>query len=230
MADQPSDEGALRNVALSSFKPVNFHYDRVHTTGGHLKTALPMTTQSGPGGEIYVKMSTNEKWLMMATANSRNTEAHMFGKASLLRVLREHVERASNGEETSCIEDDDADAHADADAEHDPMNDIQCDKTDSICDQSGIAIRGRGAKRCRFYKNVAKKKLVSLDLPTVPPEVIKDSRDKRTIQLWIVDRRQVWLRISDVPWAVKYLFIQALLKGVPLIPPDAVGPSGPSAN
>ena len=135
-------------------------------------------------------------------------------------VLRERVERACNGEECTTEGDEAA-----AEAEHDPMDDIDCEK------QGGeTATRGRGDKRARYYKNHAKNHVLNLDIPSLPPEVVRDCREKRSIQLWIVDRRQVWLRISDVPWAVKYLYIQSLLKGVPLIAPESEGPSGSSRS
>ncbi len=105
--------------------------------------------------------------------------------------------------------------------EYDPMNGIE----------GGTITRGSGenaespAKRAR-YKQAVRNQSVDMDLPRQPPEVFGDTREKRSIQLYIVDRRQIWLRIDDVAWAVKYLYTQHLLKGVPLIAPDSTGPEG----
>ena len=46
----------------------------------------------------------------------------------------------------------------------------------------------------------------------------------RSVKLFITDRKTVWLSIDDVAWAVKYLFDQHHLKGVPLVDDDDAGP------
>ena len=45
----------------------------------------------------------------------------------------------------------------------------------------------------------------------------------------IVDRRQIWLSIDDVEWAIRYLFHQHQLRGVGLVADDDEGPWGPLA-
>ena len=40
------------------------------------------------------------------------------------------------------------------------------------------------------------------------------------------DRRAIWLSIDDVEWAVKYLFTQNTLEGVPLVYNEDAGPGG----
>ena len=87
---------------------------------------------------------------------------------------------------------------------------------------------GGGAKRARYKgKNIAKHWFLEVDLAMHPPEIVRNSDAKKSILLFIVDRRQVWLRLSDVPWAVKYLYIQSLMKGVPMVADDSHGPGGP---
>ena len=179
-----------------------------------------METRRGPGKELFARMATTEKWLVLATTGQKSAASQMFGKSSLLEVLRERVERACNGEECTTAGDEAA-----AEAEHDPMDDI-----DDAKQGDETPTRGGGAKRARYYRNHAKNHVLNLDLPSQPPEVVRDCREKRSIQLWIMDRRQVWLRMSDVPWAVKYLYIQGLLKGVPLVAPESEGPSGSSPS
>ena len=39
-----------------------------------------------------------------------------------------------------------------------------------------------------------------------------------------VDRRAIWLHIDYVEWAMRYLYVQNLLKGVLLVPDDSTGP------
>ena len=65
-----------------------------------------------------------------------------------------------------------------------------------------------------------------------PPEIVRNCSARKSILLFIVDRRQIWLRLSDVAWAVKYLYIQSLMKGVPMVAEDSRGPgeAQPSSN
>ena len=50
------------------------------------------------------------------------------------------------------------------------------------------------------------------------------STSTRTIQLYVVDRKQVWLDLDDVEWALRFLYMQFVLKGVPVVSPDDAGP------
>ena len=50
------------------------------------------------------------------------------------------------------------------------------------------------------------------------------STSTRTIQLYVVDRKQVWLDLDDVEWALRFLHMQFVLKGVPVVSPDDAGP------
>ena len=78
----------------------------------------------------------------------------------------------------------------------------------------------------RYYANLARIKVVCLEVHDEPPEVKESGTKLKSITLLIVDRRQIWLLQEHLEWAIKYLFIQHLLKGVPLVSPDSQGPSG----
>ena len=60
--------------------------------------------------------------------------------------------------------------------------------------------------------------------PAVTPEEDPMSTSTRTIQLYVVDRKQVWLDLDDVEWALRVLYMQFVLKGVPVVSPDDTGP------
>ena len=206
----------LHPVDLSDFKDITFQYGNIHTKGGLLKKAMPMVTRKAPGNAtLFVKMATTEHWLMAETTGQQKRGMHTFGSSGLLETLRSYVEKACNGDvaTTPTIAED---------GDYDPMNEVECDVAD---DQAAEGTRGRGDKRARYHKNSVKGHILDLDIQKDPPEVFKDCREKRSIQLLIEDRRQVWLRLEDVPWAVKYLYIQHLLKGVPLVAPDSQGPT-----
>ena len=94
----------------------------------------------------------------------------------------------------------------------------------------GTHSRSRGgggwdpSKRARYTRNKAKNRLVTVTVPAVSPEEDPMSTSTRTIQLYVVDRKQVWLDLDDVEWALRVLYMQYQLKGVPVVSPDDAGP------
>ena len=47
------------------------------------------------------------------------------------------------------------------------------------------------------------------------------------MSVFIEDRKQIWLSVDDVAWAVTYLFMQNQLKGTPMVHDDDAGPGTP---
>ena len=46
----------------------------------------------------------------------------------------------------------------------------------------------------------------------------------RPVKLFIENRMTVWLSLDDLAWAMKYLFQQNQLKGVPVVDDSDAGP------
>ena len=103
------------------------------------------------------------------------------------------------------------------------------DEVEADGGNTGAATSG-DAKRQRKRKIACLDRTLNVDIRTLPPEVISDCSEKRSIQLYIEERRYVWLRVEDVPWAVKYMYIQNMLKGVPFASDDPRGPSGAASS
>ena len=80
-----------------------------------------------------------------------------------------------------------------------------------------------------FYKNVAKTKIVYVYVPEKTPEEDPTGQKQRKIALYIDDRKTIWLDLNDVPWAVQFLYVQNMLKGVALVHADSSGPGGSSS-
>ena len=76
----------------------------------------------------------------------------------------------------------------------------------------------------RYYANIASTRIVTLAMPVRCPEENPNCTDRRKVRVYIEDRKQIWLDINDLDWAVRVLYIQNQLKGVPLIPDDSLGP------
>ena len=136
--------------------------------------------------------------------------------------------RACNAEDDLNPDDGDGD-------EHDPMDDIECDEQ---VDNGAQKPRGRGAgisrgcgvltggrkPRLRYPKlHASKRRIIKTEVPEHPPEIVRGPA-MRTIHLMIVDRRQLWLRLDDIGWLVKYMYTQQMFKGVELVHHDSEVP------
>ena len=82
-------------------------------------------------------------------------------------------------------------------------------------------------QRARYTVNAAKNKVLEIEMPERSPEEDPGCSEKRTISLYIADRQQVWLDNDHLDWAIRCLYVQHLLKGVPLVAPDSAGPGAP---
>ena len=85
-------------------------------------------------------------------------------------------------------------------------------------------IRTGNNDRNLWYGNRARNQIVTLNMPTRCPEEDSNCKDYRRVTLHITDRRQIWLSIDDIEWAIKYLFVQHQLRGVAAIADDDEGP------
>ena len=213
----------LNGIDFRVLKKLEFHTKQVHVVGGLCKTPLPITIKEIPAGKMdgsgvevqhmYVRISTNDNWLMQATTGHRRA-SDSFGPNSLLKVLREQTVLACDGKLPV------NDPHPVAQSE-DPMDAINVMEMET----PQKLIRGDGLKRRRYYHNCASHKILALSMPSNPPELMEQGDETRTITLWVGDRKSIWLHQDDVEWAVRYLWVQSQLKGVPLVPSASEGPS-----
>ena len=204
---------------MSKFKPLRFNFEKIHIQGGHTVKSLPMVSRTVEGPDkqniTFVKMAVSEAWLIMATTGQSKHTASSFGRTSLLEDLRVHIQNLCDGVESasSVVPQDGND--------YDPMAEVE--QTDESAQPSSKTV-GRGQKRARYYRNHSSKQVVTLSMPVRCPEEDPQCEEVRKIRLYIEDRIQVWLDLADVEWAVRYLYVQNLLKGVPLIAEDSTGP------
>ena len=193
--------------------------------GGHAAKPSPMTSRTVEGPDrqnvTFIKLATSETWLIMAVTGSSRYAASSFGRTSLLDVLRDRISKLCDGSDiagTSAV------AAVPLGDDYDPMAELVL--TDDTTQQNSKTFT-RGVKRFSYYKNLALKKVVPLDMPVRCPEEDPHCTELRTIKVYVEDRKQIWLDLADVEWAVRYLYVQNLLKGVPLISDDSTGPGWP---
>ena len=182
----------------------------------------PMISRSVEGIDkkqhIFVTLSTNELWLCTATCGSGRPQTGM-SRTSLITLLRGHVEKLCDGEVALDATPMD---ELETPDNHDPMDEITSASTTKVAPSR---LKGRGVERTRYYGNRARNCIVTVNVPCRPPEIDPDGKQMRAVRLFIVDRKTVWLSLDDVAWAIRYLFDQAQLKGVPRVAADDAGPS-----
>jgi len=198
------------------FKPVNFHFGQVHISGGFMTKSAPVVSKSIEGSDrkqtTFVKMASSEAWLRHATCGAGDRSKGGFARTSLLCVLRTHIVRL-------------ADATPVADEEIDPMDEIGSAPANGNAGGSAfLSTDKRG--RARYYKNKARNCIATVNVTSRPPEIDPNCTQMRAVKLFIVDRQTIWISTDDVSWAVRYLFDQNHLKGVPLVADDDAGPGG----
>jgi hypothetical protein len=204
---------------MKDFKPVQFDIGKVHIAGGYTTRPMPVVSRSVAdqnGNNItFVKLSSNEPWLRASTTGDKKwkTSTSMC-RTSLLQVLHDKINNICDGTERVRTSDD-----------YDPMNEVGQDDDDKTA--ASDSIRRKGSKRTHYYKNHASKTVVMVDMPVRCPEEDAACTNMRTLTLYIADRKSIWVALSDVEWAIQYLFVQNHLKGVPLISDDDVGPGAP---
>ena len=213
----------MTRVDMSQFRPLKFDFGKIHISGGHSTKPLPVTstTITSRSGEniTFVKLSTRENWLVHCTTGFCKTSVSAFGRTSLLGEMREELRKHCDGlvEYTE--------GHAEGagkdDDDYDPMADIEADS--AVADGASRTV-GRGVKRMRYYKNHGTKTVVVFPMPVRCKEEDPDCTEYRTIRMYIADRKQLWLDMADLDWAMKYLYVQHHLKGVPLVADDSTGP------
>ena len=205
---------------MSRFKPLKFSFGKIHFSGGWSDKSHPLTTKQaaepGSANTTFVKFHTGEVWLIMATTGQTKSSASAFGRTSLLDELRAKVVSVCNGVDLS------ADATIRGGGEYDPMAEVAAGRDNEATSSAGPA--ELVAKRARYYMNHARERIATFSMLVRCPEEDPNCTEFRTIRMYIADRRQLWLDIADVEWAVKYLYAQVQLKGVPLVPANSTGP------
>ena len=215
-------------VDMARCKPAAFQECSLLCKVGLMDKPLPLETIKPPNAaksEIYVKMQLRSAWLLKAVTGYMNPNQGSIYRTTLIRDLRDIVERTCNGE-IPCEDESAVAGENDDEEENDPMNQIDPGVAVETPTKTNRCKRKRGENSSKqpTRRHTAKNKIVVTELPLVPPEVDPNTEAHRKVRLYIVDRRQVYLHMQDVDWAVKYLYAQNLLKGVEHVPGDSAGP------
>ena len=206
---------------LNGYAPAQFRHGQVLMTGGALDntTFMPMTTQAvvseGKNQKVFCKLALREPWVKKAIFGNkpRVNACHLRLFVDLHKIVTHiwngwPVCAAAAVTEAAAVTDD-------------PTNDVAGGDDD-----------GRPEKRRRrsiwverrTRANPCKGKVFKCNCSSLCPEAYPGNKETRCISLLILDHQTVWLSIDDVDWAVKYLYAQFQLMGVPVVEPEDPGP------
>ena len=236
-------------AAQDRFGDVVFDFGKIHVKGGALKKAMPMDSKQvllvpDQGSATFVRLSVNEPWLMMAvTGQKRN---HALGRTSLLTDLHEKIRRAdgevqqagtavaveparpavAGQQEGPAVPEQAGPQQPDSAVaeEPDPMDALECVETPKKKHKADSRPHRKQMRETGTF--------LVLDMPDLPLELwhLHRSSARRAVRIYQVgDSRQIWLELQDVPWAIRFLYLQNKHQGVPAISDDDVGPSAPSS-
>ena len=207
----------------ATFRPVVLHRSNVHISGGLTSKKLALTTKvvrhiDGTDKE-FVKLASSEAWVSQLITGQRQWSQNGMGRTTLMAELHRHIERVCNGDMPL----DGGEHHGGGD---DPMLDLE---GGGGCEPAPRRVTNRPGSlnpRHRWYGNRARNQIVAVDMPARCPEEDPSCTEYRRVTLHITDRRQIWLSIDDIEWAIKYLFVQHQLRGVGAVADDDEGPWG----
>ena len=226
------DANGTKDTTDRIFRGVEFEYGRIHISGGHCSHPLPATSKTFTGSDnqqhVFVKLGVKEPWLLSCVCGSRcNSKAKAFGRTSLLDVLHMIVKRKCDGLDVPS----DTQDMSVVGEDFDPMSELdRSSVTETQTPVTTLVVGRRTTGRSRYYQNMAKNSIVTVNLPTRCHEIDPSCKQMRPVKLFIVDRKSIWLSINDVPWAIRWLFDQHHLKGIPVVADDDAGPKAAVAS
>ena len=209
----------MADVKMMGYKPLKFVFGQIHISGGHGTKPSPVISkavkETDGSTTNYVKMAHTEVWLALAATGVSKWRAGSFGRTSLLDQLGETVQKYADGDVGDTLPVQDSE-------EYDPMTEV--DQEQQPANISPTKTKSQGKKRKYYYTNHARNTTISVAMPARCPEEDPGCTQVRPIRLYIENRKTIWLHIDDVEWAVRYLFVQNHLQGVPLVSDESPGP------
>ena len=201
---------------VSEFKHIMV--ERLHSVkGGCLKKAEVVKTlevEHNDVNTVYVHMSANYDWLCRAVTGEGRAD-HPLARVALLDMLRQGLRKAAAPNPAEA--DDDADVVLEALALSDSENE------------------GTGAKPKTKKRKVSTytRKLNTQFILEMHEHCLEVFPEKaatmRQVRLWALNRRELWIHVDDLPWALEYMHHQRSVGGIGQLPssrsPTSSGPS-----
>ena len=191
-------------------------------SGGYTTKPMPATVISYNDASrgtttTFVKRASTEAWLLVATTGSTKAAGSPFGRTTVLGRLREQL-RPFYDKPLAPITTEDSQA---------------CNPMDAILEGAASSPRvttPQGQRRGRRHTTHPQNTVLTVRMPARCPEEDPKCTELREVRLYVKDRDTIFLHIDDVEWAVRYLFVQSELKGVPVVDEDSTGPCHPRSG
>jgi hypothetical protein len=181
--------------------------------GGLLKKPMSiraMTVHVDGSSMEFAHLTTKQDWLCKAVTGEC-VSRRPLGRVKLLKTLTRKLFEVTTG--TS------VEVDGEAPAKDDPMDSLGWneDSDDSMVmeDRSVVTDNKKGKKRSPRTTQ-RKNCVIRLDMPERCPEKYPGSDTRREIRCFVKSKREIWLGIEDVPWAVQYMHDQYRLGGIPV--------------
>ena len=211
-----------KQVNMDVCSKAEFSYGDILCKAGINKgRPLPMKIRKEMGDkpETFVKMDVAEPWLCKAVTGKTNWRHTSIRRTSLLEtLLQQHIIPALG----VCPDE------VEEDTDDDPMDEVDAPVVTGL--PRRVYSGGNLPSRWRRSKgrNPGKGRILKCEMPMKAPEAFPDCAERRIVTVFMLDKRVVWLHMDDVDWAIRYMYAQNYLKGVPLInAKDSAGPATP---
>ena len=188
-------------------------------TGGLLKKPMAIPVMEVKVGDVtreFAHIAKGQDWLCKAVTGEHPSKRPL-SRVKLVDTLSKHVFDAASGgaDAVSCGTDLDA-------TQEDPMSALELSLGE------GIAARPNAPKQKTCRKTPWKNTVAYITVPEKCKERFPESTSTRDVALWIKDKREIWLQVEHIPWAIQYMHDQFRLGGVAVLS-DAVASPGSSS-
>ena len=181
--------------------------------GGLLKKPMSirsMTVHVDGTSMEFAHLTTKQDWLCKAVAGECVSRRPLV-RVKLLKSLTKKLFEVTTG---SAVEVD-----AEAPATDDPMNALGWneDSDDStVMEDRSVVTEDQKRKKKAPRTTQRKNCVIRFEVPERCPEKFPGDKTVRQIRCFVKSKREIWLGIEDLPWAIQYMHDQFRLGGVPV--------------
>ena len=168
---------------------------------------------------MFLRVEAREPWLLAGATGKRYVPDGLTGRTTLIRELRQKLERACDGEATTDDIRRRGEAAPASSSTDDPMADIA---DDQVAEMQHVVAR-LAYRRVRRTRNTCLGQVILVAMPERARETGIDGGE-RWVRLFCEDRRKLWLCTRDADWALRYLRDQMIRKGVTHVAAGDLGP------
>lgn len=189
--------------------------------GGLLKKpmSLPVLSARFDGAEMeFVHMTSKQDWLCKAVTGAC-VSTRPLGRVSFLKTLAAKIYGATAG-----LDEDGDDAAEDQNSSCDPMSAFAFEEDQNKPSQH------ENSKPKTPRATIKKNCVLRLRMPDKCQERFPGNSATRDVTCFVKSKREVWLGVEHLPWAINYMHDQFVLGGVPIQTSPSITTASSSAG